>query len=124
MTRFVVLLVLLAVLVTGSSVLGQQSSPDFCERGEYLFDRLPLLPEGRYPVRGFFLWDAYLGSPGPAELVFTADPDRDGCFSRFRAAPKVAFTDHGGEHVEVKVWWVEDTMHIYLPSDQTVWDWQ
>jgi hypothetical protein len=23
----------------------------------------------------------------------------------------------------VEVWWVENTMHVYLPSDQAVWDW-
>ncbi len=120
MKRLLILLVLLSVLVGGSSALSQRFDIGQCSYEAWYFADLPVLPDGRYPVHGMMLW----GYPPQrqAELIFFADPDRDGCFRRYKAAPQVVVNDLGGQHVEMLVWWIGEVMHIYLPSDQAVWD--
>ena len=50
MKRLLILLVLLSVLVGGSSALSQRFDIGQCSYEAWYFADLPVLPDGRYPV--------------------------------------------------------------------------
>jgi hypothetical protein len=121
MTRRLLILVFLlglSLAIVSIALAQRQIRVDNCPAHEYLRERLPTLPEGQYPIIGFFLSDAYEGSPQLSELIFSADPNLDGCFERYRVVGRYVFTHNGGafENTLLKVWRVENTLHLHIGS--------